>query len=236
MRNIKKIIVLFSIIFTLLIQTSCLDEEKETKDTGTLKITVITADDLWGFPEFSGGICTASYSGDTSGLWEYPAVGGNPGDLECLSDQPIPEIEGGDKINIVYLYSQIGSNSKSYPVLYNGSSSGNGGVITIDEIAEGTYYVVAFYDYCSGGNQENVLKRYDRYAIYTASTDPLVKFDTANSTPYQDHASSIEIKKKETTEITLVVKKDWVLGKPKTDTSENAGRTFLVYTDGIPVP
>lgn len=231
--SIKKIFILLFLV-SLSLQVSCLDDDGDTGGTAVLKIKVNTDTRVWGYPEFDGETCTAAYEGDTSGLWQYPLVGG--GDLEVLSDDPVPYTERGTKVNMVYIYEQMGTHSKQYPAVYRGESLENEGVITIEHIVAGTYYVVAFYDYCSGGNKEEMLKRYDRYAIYTTSTEADVTFGNANSTPFRDRATAIEIGDGETVEITMKIDRDWVLGKPKTETSESAGRTFLTYGEEIPVP
>jgi len=152
---------------------------------------------------------------------------------ESLSDDPIPSTEVGDKDINIYLYEELGDNSKAFPVVRKGSTTVNGGTVTISKIVAGTYYVVAFYNYCGGDNLENRLNRYDRYSIYT-ETDPLDSTD--NSTVYYDHATAIEITDDTPVDITLVIKRDWVIGKPKTSTSVSAGRKFLVSGEDIPDP
>lgn len=231
MQNIKKNIFLMLFILAFVVQLSCLDDSAETGGKGTLNVTVTTSTDIWNYPLFSDPVYQA-FNGNTDGLWHYPSVGGTDETIDGgnLANELIPSTEVGDKINVVYLYSQLGDNSQSYPVVYKGTSSVRTGVITITDILPGTYYVIAFYDYCGGGAQTNILNRYDRYAIYT-NTNALD--GTVNSTPYMDRATSIEINN-DNIEITLEIRGNWILGKPKT-TSGGVGRIFLKEEDGIPV-
>lgn len=223
-------------VFVFSIHLSCLDDSGETGGKGVLNVTVNVDSKVFEYPMLDGSNYV-TFQGDTSYLWLYPSVGGDglPGGdgEESLSLDPILSTGIGDKNIIVYLYSQLGDHSRAYPVLYRGSTTTNGGVATINKIVAGTYYVVAFYNYCGGDNLENRLNRYDRYSIYT-ETDPLAS--TANSTVYYDHASTIEITDNTPVDIVMDIDRDWVLGKPKTNTSTNAGRKFLVYGESIPAP
>lgn len=228
-------------ILTALLLTlnfSCLDDDSTTGSSGskgTLNVTVNTSADIWGYPLASGTIFLA-FSGDTTGFWCYPAVGGdgNPSDEDSLYNTLITSSteDLGDRINAVYIYSTLGDSSSSTPVLYKGESADNNGIITIGDIEPGAYCIVAFYDYSGGGNRENLLNRYDRYAIYTAESP---EDSTANSTPFQDRASTVTITGGQTTSVTLDINKNWVLGKPKTS-SGGTGRIFLKSTDPVPVP
>ena len=141
----------------------------------------------------------------------------------------------GNKRNYVYLFNTLEQKSDNNPVLYNGESTTNGGEITITGIKPGTYYVVAFYDYASGGNVQNILNRYDRYAIYAETVDAL----TGNSTPYYDKAGTITIAENATETIALVIHENWVLGKPKatyTGGEYEMGRYYLKEGETIPAP
>ena len=214
------------------INLSCLDDSGDTGGKGVLNVTVNVDTFVWGYPEQSDTDFIA-FNGDTTYCWLYPDVGGDgdPVDEESLSDDPIPSTEVGDKDINIYLYEELGDNSRAYAVVRKGSTTVNGGTVTISKIVAGTYYVVAFYDYCEGGNEDNILNRYDRYSIYT-ETDPL----EGNSTVYYDHATAIEITDDTPVDITLVINRDWVIGKPKTSTSVSAGRKFLVSGEDIPDP
>jgi len=237
MRKIMNILV-----FIALLNISCFDDNSgsgKSGSTGTLKITVKTSSDIWGYPELKSGSTTEykAYNGDTLYTWQYPETGGNTvsADPETnLADQsiPYPDDSVGDRVNFVYLFSELGEKSNSTPVLYNGNSDENNSTITISDIEEGAYYIVAFYDYKTGGVQTNVLNRYDRYAVYTDS-DPLD--GTLNSTLYADKASKIEIKKGDTVEVVIEIKRDWLLGKPKTSDG-GTGRLFLKSADPVPTP
>lgn len=243
LKLLKKAQLIYALFF-IISPLSCLDDSGETGGKGVLNVTVNVDTAVWGYPEQTGSDFIA-FDGDTTHLWCYSEVGGDglPGGdgEENLSADPIAydvsgypiDYEIGDKNIIVYLYSQLGDNAKAYAVLYKGTTDVNGGIVTIGKIAAGSYYIVAFYDYCAGGNQENLLNRYDRYSIYT-ETDPIES--TANSTVYYDKATAIEITDNTPVNITLVIKKNWVLGKPKTDTSSQAGRKFLVFEESIPTP
>lgn len=148
--------------------------------------------------------------------------------------------------NHVYLFSAIEQKSDNNPVLRNGESETNNGVITISGITPGTYYVLAFYDYASGGNETNIFNRYDRYALYAETADAL----TGNSTPYYDKAGTITIAEDQTVEITLDINEHWVLGKPKADNRDmttpndattatieyEMGRYYLNDGELIPTP
>ncbi len=223
------LILLFAINF------SCFDDGETSTSKGILKITVKTSSDIWGFPALKSGSTTdfEAYNGDSLYQWQYPDVGGNgdPADEESLYNTPISADDIGDKQNIVYLYSTIGEASSTYPVLYKGVSENNNQTIVINDIEPGEYFAAAFYDYSSGGNQENLLNRYDRYGIYT-TTAPI---DSSCSTPYRDKASSITISKDQTTQITIEIKQNWIIGKPKT-TDGGTGRIFLNSSESIPLP
>ena len=183
---------------------------------GILIVTVKTADAVWGYPEVNEAQGFGkSFAEDNTGKWLYPAVGKGVEEHNNMSDELIGERHIGDQVNYVYLYSDLGNKPTETPVLYKGESSTNNSAIKITGIAEGTYYVVAFYDYASGGNQECKLNRYDRYAFYVESDNALDGTD--NSSPYVDHAATISIIDKETVELTLEIRRDWVLGKPPTD-------------------
>lgn len=241
--NMKKVIIF--LLIAVLFNFSCFKDDGSSSgnggsgSTGTLKITVKTSSDIWGYPKLKSGSTSEyeAYSGDTLYTWQYPETGGElvSADPETnLANQsiPYPDSAVGDKVNYVYLYSEIGEKSNSTPVLYNGNSDENNSTITISDIEEGSYYIVAFYDYKTGGVQTNVLNRYDRYAFYT-STDPMD--GTENSTLYADKASVIKISEGETTEITLVIKSGWLLGKPKSSDG-GTGRMFLESSDPVPTP
>lgn len=205
---------------------------------------------IWGYPNG-----TLTYTGASNYRWLYSEVGGD-GLVDNLPFGYYPEatwcdttstknIAGkeGTLDNHVYLFSAIEQKSDNNPVLRNGESETNNGVITISGITPGTYYVLAFYDYASGGNETNIFNRYDRYALY-AETGGL----TGTSTPYYDKATKVTITEDGTTSIELVINENWVLGKPKADNrtdsaDENTatvkyemGRYFLKESDGIPTP
>jgi hypothetical protein len=232
MKNKIKIAPLALLFF---VNFSCFDDGDTFTPKGTLKITVKTSSDIWGFPVLKSGSTTdyKAYNGDGLYQWKYPDVGGdgNPADEESLYNTPISFDDIGDKKNIIYLYSAIGETSSTYPVLYKGVSENNNETIVVTGIEPGEYFVTAFYDYSSGGNLENQLNRYDRYGLYTT----VAPIDSSNSTPYQDDASTITISGDLTTEITIEIKQNWVLGKPKT-TDGGTGRIFLKSSESIPVP
>ncbi len=214
------------IIPTLLVLAfACGDDS--FRGSGTLSVTVNTSTDIWGYPI----VGTASYDGDTLNTWQYPAVGGD----EYVNDtiDGVNDDGPGDRINVVYLYSFLGETSKTNPVLYRGESASNNSAVVIGGIVPGNYYVVAFYDYCGGGNLENILNRYDRYSVYVDSGD--AEPGTANSSPFADLGVAVTIKDKETTEITLDIQKNWVLGKPNTGEGQT-GRIFLQSSETIPTP
>jgi len=223
------------IVLLLTLNFSCFDDGSTPGPKGTIKVTVNTSTEIWGYPLASGTLFLA-YSGDTTGYWCYPSVGGDgdPAGEDSLYNTLITSSteDQGDKINVIYLYSTLGENASSYSVIYKGESEENNGIITINDIVPGAYYVVAFYDYSGGGNQTNILNRYDRYAIYTAA-EPYDS--TANSTPFQDRASAVTVSGNQTVEMTLEIKRDWVLGKPKTALG-GTGRIFLKSADPVPVP
>lgn len=244
MIKLKGILKILFIILLLLAPFSCFNDGSIPGPKGCLRVTVTTSSDIWGYPQLKDGSTTEylAYYGDTLYTWQYPEVGGvstvDPSDPNYDPEMnisnltiPYPDNDTGNRINYIYLYSTLGVNSNSEAVKYRGELSSNG-TITISNIAAGDYYVVAFYDYSYGGNQQNMLNRYDRYAIYT-STDPAG--GTANSTPFQDKASIVTITENSTTEITLDIKRDWVLGKPKVD-GGGTGRVFLQSTEQIPTP
>jgi hypothetical protein len=93
-----------------------------------------------------------------------------------------PATDGTGKI-FVYLYDSLEATTR-YPVpIYTGStdSAVTPGVeanITIPDIADGDYYVLVFYDYHTGGNDDNQM---DRYWLY-------------NGTGYTAIASKLTIK------------------------------------------
>ena len=211
-------------------QLACFDDSGSDLPKGTLKVTVNTSADIWDYPKLVSGTNYAAYAGDTSYTLQYYDVGGDSSPGED-SNTVIEVSHLGDKINYVYIYSELGDSSRDKPVLYRGTSSSNDSEITINGIVAGTYYVVAFYDYSYGGNRENLLNRYDRYAIYTDSPAG----GTANSTPFVDKAATVTISENGTAEITLEIKRDWVLGKPNLGDG-GTGRFFLKEADGIPAP
>lgn len=194
---------------------------------------------------------------DDQYIFRYPRVGGN-GNTSSISTEYYDTTKTGfkvmnnyknnfvgtdgvskvgDKKNVVYLFSTIEQKSDNNPVLYKGEIDTNNGTITISDIKAGTYYIVAFYDYASGGNLENILNRYDRYALYADSSDAEV--GTANSTPYFDNAATVTIGEDETVEITLDIHENWVMGKPKatyTGGEYEMGRYFLKAGETIPDP
>jgi hypothetical protein len=211
-----------SLIFCLMLMSifyiGCFDDGEE--GTGTIKVTVNTDTAIWTYPNG-----TLAFSGAADYKFKYTEVGGD-GTLPTLpsgyytgatwSDnagtKSIAGKEGGLK-NYIYIFSAIEQKSDTNPVLYKGDSTSNGGEITITDIKPGIYYIVAFYDYASGGNVENILNRYDRYAIYSQTADALA----GNSTPYFDKAATITIGEDQTVSIILDINAHWVLGKPKAD-------------------
>ena len=215
---------------------SCFDGGSTSGPKGAIEVTVTTSADIWNYPKPNGSDYEA-YSGDTLYTWQYSEVGGNDtvnGVEYNLSNQvvPFPENAIGNKINYIYLYSALTDSANTSPVLYKGSSSVNGSAITITGVEPGEYYVVAFYDYATGGNLENILNRYDRYSIYSA-TDGL----DGDSTPYKDKATTVTVTANQTKTITLTINRDWILGKPKTVSGGGGvGRLFLQSTDSIPTP
>ena len=87
-----------------------------------------------------------------------------------------PRTDGTGKI-FVYLYDQPLEATSRYPAaLYTGSTDsevtpGVEATVTITDIADGDYYVLVFYDYHSGGNNDN---QTDRYWLYNNTGYPLV--------------------------------------------------------------
>ncbi|HOO72760.1 MAG TPA: hypothetical protein PK926_13470 [Spirochaetota bacterium] len=227
----KKIYILM-IALLLLNVYACDDSNDEKTYKGKISVTVNTSDELWGFPQIGK---TLSTSWDKDGTWMYPEVGGtywyteaagytgtcgvDDPDVEDLADEAIGTGDIGDRINVVYLYGTLDEASKDTPVLYRGSSSTNNAVITIKNIAPGDYYVVAFYDYNSGGNRENLLNRYDRYSFYDLET-----IGSDNGTPFVNLADTITVNE-DTHEITLDIHQDWALGRPKYIL--DSGRVFM---------
>jgi uncharacterized protein (DUF2141 family) len=247
----KKSLIL-CLLLSVSLTTGCLLEDgKDEEGTGTIKVTVNTDANIWTYPKSS-----LAYNGAADYKFKYTEVGGD-GTLGTLpagyytgatwSDnggtKNITGKEGTLK-NYVYLFSTIEQKSDNNPVLYKGESSTNGAEITISDIEPGTYYVVAFYDYTSGGNLENILNRYDRYAIYAETSNAL----SGNSTPYFDKASIITINEDQTVSITLDIAMNWVIGKPKADNRTDLadantatitfemGRYFLKDLEAIPTP
>ncbi len=226
MKKITGFILACSLVFP---QLACFDDSGSDLPKGNLKVTVNTSADILDYPKLVSGTDYAAYAGDSTYKLQYPDVGGTS-DTEG-SEKIIVSGDIGDKINYVYVYSELGDGSRDKPVLYRGTNSSNDSEITINGIVAGTYYVVAFYDYSYGGNRENLLNRYDRYAIHTDSPAG----GTANSTPYVDRAATVTISENDTVEITLEIKRDWVLGKPNLGDG-GTGRIFLKEADGIPAP
>jgi hypothetical protein len=208
----------------------CDSDDKSAGYKGVLRVRVNTSADLWGYPQVGHTLATTSAEPD-DGTWMYPAVGGDgdPVDEDNESAAVIASGDIGDKVNIVYVYSELGETSDATAVLYKGVGSVNNSVITINGMAPGNYYVVAFYDYAYGGNRTNLLNRYDRYSIYNGTT----------GTPFVDDTTqpveTVAVVESTPAEITLSIEANWVLGKPKLP-GGGTGRYFLKTADGIPVP
>ena len=223
----KRIYVLM--IALLLVSAYACDDDNEKTYRGKMLVTVNTSTDVWGYPFIDGDgshtlASTSSYLND--GNWMYPAVGGwgttcelDDDGEEDLADETIGSGDIGNRINVVYLYGTLGEASTTTPVLYRGSSSTNDALISIKNIAPGDYYVVAFYDYNSGGNRENLLNRYDRYSFYD-----LEAIETDNGTPFANLADTITVNE-DTHEITLDIHEHWALGRPKY--IADSGRVFM---------
>lgn len=254
----KKGLLFCLLVLTLGFAGCLLEEAKEEAGTGTLKVTVRTTNDIWLYPN-----STNAYNGSPDALFGYPYVGGNANISSLPGNGSDPNYYYPDTIvnsgvktdstanaftsvgtleNYVYIFSALEQKSSDNAVLYNGSSNTNNDIITIENITPGTYYIVAFYDYRTGGEETNIFNRYDRYAIYTDSSN--AETGTTNSTPYFDRAASITIGENETVEITLdIYNKNWVLGKPKAtdktvvpNVEYEMGRYFLRTNDYAPVP
>ena len=226
----KKILIILTALLLTAILSCDDDSAAEKKYKGKLTVTVNTSADLWDsynrypFIDTDGPHTLASTSADPKdGTWMYPEVGGvywytvtagwtgdpcidDPG-VEDLADTNITAGDIGDKINVVYLYSTLGERSVSTPVLYRGVSSSNPSTITIGNIAPGDYYIVAFYDYNSGGNRENLLNRYDRYSFYDTAHE-------GTGTPFVNEADTVTVNE-DSHDITLAIDADWALGRPK---------------------
>lgn len=257
----KKGLLFCLLVLTLGIAGCLLEEAKEEAGTGTLKVTVNTSTAIWTYPLEDPSALTTYYEFATSVAsrtkkFRYDVVGGDnditDGSVpvsyypdvtweDKAASNSITTAKVGTKTNYVYLFSAIEQKSDNNPVLRNGESDANNGVITISGITPGTYYVLAFYDYASGGNTENIFNRYDRYALY-AETGGL----SGTSTPFFDNATTITIAEDQTVEITLDINENWVLGKPKADNrtdpadantatvSYEMGRYFLKDGETIP--
>ncbi len=240
----KKSLIL-CLLLSLLLTSGCVfEDEKKEVGTGIVKVTVNTSAEIWSYPKLNGANYEA-YSGDTSYTWQYTEVCSSAFDSNPKAASTLASAltKFGTLANCVSLYSALGDDAKTPAVVYKGvNSSTNNSVITITGIAPGTYYVVAYYDYSSGNNTDNLLTRYDRYAIYTDSSNgrsaaiPYALDTTSNSTMFVDKAAAITIGENQTVEITLQIGRDWVLGKPKPDALSDTGRVFLKSTDPIPTP
>gem|GEM_PF-1078941 len=240
MKNIFSLLV----IITVLIIGSC--ENAQDSYNGKVTVTVQTDIDMWGYPQVGHTLANTESYDDKDGTWMYAEVGGAAWDipgyedmsvcgeddawLDDLADEAIISTDIGDKINIVYLFGTLAPDingnyiSNIQPVLYKGTSSSNNSTITITNIAPGNYYVVAFYDYNSGGKKDNILNRYDRYSIY--DNDPA---NADIGTLFADLADTITVNE-DSHDITLSIDQDWVLGKPNTG-SGGTGRIFLRSND-----
>ncbi|MFA5518257.1 MAG: hypothetical protein WDA74_03290 [Spirochaetota bacterium] len=225
----KKIYAL--LIIVLLAFSGCFDDGDSDGPKGTLEVKVNTSDIIWGYPKIDPNTENDCFRDSTNAKnFGYPLVGGENEATKAIEESgKKPQV--GDKINIVYLYSELGEQSDYKPVLYKGTASNNNSIVSITGVVTGEYYVVAFYDYRKGGNQENLMNRYDRYAIYTDSSNA----EIGTSTPFADKAAKITISEDQTTSITLDIHENWILGKPKVKEGDT-GRIFLQEADGIPTP
>jgi hypothetical protein len=199
------------------------DDDNEKKYKGKITVQVNTSEELWGFPQI-GRTLLSTLDHANDGKWMYPQVGGidptcgvDDEGVEDLADEYIISPDIGDRVNYVYLYGSLGVKSTTTPVLYRGTSSTNNSVVTIKNIAPGDYYVVAFYDYNSGGNRENLLNRFDRYSCYDASNE-------GTGTPFVNEADVITINE-DSHDITLEIHADWAMGRPKS--IADSGRVFM---------
>ena len=164
----KKIYAL--LIIALLALPGCFDDGDSDGPKGTLEVKVNTSNIIWGYPKIDPDTENDCFRDSTNAKnFGYPAVGGNK-EADKAIEEGGKKPQVGDKINIVYLYSELGVDSESTPVLYKGTSSSNNSNITITGVETGEYYVIAFYDYRKGGDQENLMNRYDRYAICRQSS------------------------------------------------------------------
>lgn len=236
----KRILSLLILCFIFSI-TGCFDDNK-VEGKGTLVVTVNTEATVWSFPQVDSLSTTRylAYDGDTLYKWQYLLVGGDstalssPNSTTNIYNADSTKMKVGTKINAVYLYSAIELDSGNMYVLYSAKSSTNNSQIVISNIKPGSYYIVAFYDYCKGGNVDNLMNRYDRYAIYTDTANAYAGTD--NSTPFYDKAQAVIIGEDAPATITLDIKQNWVMGKPKTDSTIENGRYFLTSTDTMPTP
>jgi len=134
----------------------------------------------------------------------------NSNDIWGTEDEEDP----GTKKNYVYLYEDLGSKSSSYPKKYSNSSETNSGIITIENIVPGDYYLVVFYDYSGGSKEDNVLNRGDYYSIYSS---------TSNENPYVEDASKVSISENIIQELEINITSGNVLGK----SGSGNGRVFM---------
>ncbi len=114
----------------------------------------------------------------------------------------------GEMINYVYLYRDMGETAANeYSIIYpadpmtEGAIDTNGGIYTFDNVANGDYYIIAFYDYRgSGSNATDLLNRNDRYALY----------DGDSGSPLREDAVTVNITGNTST-VDMTIEADWIL-------------------------
>ncbi|MCP4137204.1 MAG: hypothetical protein GY754_39915 [bacterium] len=120
----------------------------------------------------------------------------------------------GSKKNYVYLYSALGTKSSSYPVLYSGSGDTNNSAVVVTGVQPGDYYVVVFYDYYGGSNDENLLNKTDYYAIQGSGS---------TVSPYVEDAATVSVTLDNLNDLIITIDSTWTLG----ESGQDKGRLFM---------
>jgi len=218
----------------------------------SLKVTVTLDPSLNTYPteEYTLlGVTRAEASGNV-GYWEYPLVGGT-GEVDADGTQDNQANETikietdedgmGSKHVLVYLVREVDgltAKSKDLTVVYKGEVAGTTAerVVKIKNIEAGNYYVIAFYDYADGGNQDNRLNRYDRYAIWDGADDVAadVADETSGNAIYDNSIPQVvTVVDDVTKEIAMNINKDYVLGQPSWTDNARKSRGRLFYTQAL---
>ncbi|PKL40648.1 MAG: hypothetical protein CVV44_03330 [Spirochaetae bacterium HGW-Spirochaetae-1] len=143
----------------------------------------------------------------------------------------------GQKINYVQLYScadmpdpnvlpttvdgDVSNDMNDYLYSETAINNDNNTATDITGIEPGDYYVIAFYDYRTGGDDSNLITKADRYAFYDGGTGSPLISDTQKLTITEEGPNAIS----------LTIQRNWEMGSSKTFITSLTGNTMTINVD-----